>query len=716
MTGGPSPIVAPDDCLDLFDDDGAWVDQQNRIDEWLGEKRAEAARPEALLLYYVGHGGIEKGEQVYLTINSTNKLDPYFSSVPRDSLAKLLRSSANDYRKFLILDCCFAASIIKTLQSPIQDKMTLELREVGKAVSKPDSGGLAALCASSSLAAANADGRDGLTQFTDGLLNALRVGDPSSLSDLSFETVRALLERQLHERYGAEAVPPSSYFADDFYEPVHQLPLFPNRAERPPDVFSPRKLRAVPQPRGEADATLQMATGNPSGAGKEPDNYLLVRPQFAASFNCAKGRPNWVSWHLRYADFGKVPRTAKWLADPLLPAEAAGLSPAQFVGSGFDRGHLCPPHNRGASEVDNQAVFQMSNVVAQSPVRNQKLWLGFENFCRQLVEQRQCDLYLISGPLGALKRIADDRIEVPAALWKIVLCVPEGHVPGAGTRIAEAIAIRMNNHERAAISEWTEALVTVSSIEDETGYTFFEALPSDLAALLKRRLVTQRTAEVILALTGQAMATALGDQRRADGPSTERELSDAELQLFDNLRAIENRVAAAFRKHEHQAMTLSALQALARPIEREAVRLTHLGIVDELLGRDGDEVERDAAVFTAAVIIYKRQELQFLPRLLTLASDGHSVRGAVMWRILRAVRRLAPQGPMNDGLRSEVRNALANCARNYDSPAGLRFQGRDIVLMIAQTAALRVLKLDLVRDGIFSPEQMAEWEKAKEPR
>jgi endonuclease G, mitochondrial len=504
MIEGHSPIVAPEDCLDLFDDDSAWVNQQSRVDEWLGEKRREAARPEALILYYVGHGGIEKGEQVYLTINSTNKLDPYFSSVPRDSLAKLLRFSASDYRKFLILDCCFAASIIKTLQSstPIQDKMNLELREVGKAVSKPDSGGLAALCASSSLASANANGRDGLTQFTDGLLCALRAGDPSSPSDLSFETVRALLERQLHEHYGVEAVPPSSYFADDFYEPVHQLPLFPNRAKRPPDIFSPRTLRPDAKPRGEADAALQMATGNPSRASQESDNYLLERPQFAASFNCSKGRPNWVSWHFRYADLGKVPRTAKWLRDPLLPGDAGELSPALLAGSGFDRGHLCPPHNRAGSESDNQAVFRMSNVVAQSPVRNQKLWLGFETFCRQLVEQRQCDLYLISGPLGALKIIANGRIEVPAALWKIVLCVPEGHVPGAETRIAEAIAIRMNNHERAAITEWTEAMVTISSIEDETGYTFFEEMPSDLAALLKRRQVTQRTAEVILAQTG----------------------------------------------------------------------------------------------------------------------------------------------------------------------------------------------------------------------
>ncbi len=709
LTEGPEPIVAPDDCLDLFDRDDAWVVQQNQIDKWLRVKKQEEPKPEALIFYYVGHGGIQKGEQVYLTINTTTKLDPYYSSVPRDSLANLLRYSASDYQKFLILDCCFAASIIKTLQSPIQEKMNLELREVGKAVRKPKSGGLAALCASSSLTAANAKGLNDLTQFTDGLLCALAVGDPSSPSDLSFETLLALIERQLDERYGADAVAPSSYFADDYFETVHQVPLFPNRADRPPDVFAPRRSQPAATPRGEADLALQMATGNPSQAAQEPDNYLVVRPQFAASFNGPKGRPNWVSWHLSYSDLGKVPRTAKWGKDPLLPGDARRLSPSLLKGSSYDRGHLCPPNNRAGSEADNRAVFLMSNVVAQAPVRNQKLWLGFETFCCQLVEQRQCDLYLISGPLGASKTIADGRIEVPAVLWKIALIVPEGHVPGPQTRIAEAIAIRMSNHEKAKITEWTEAVVPVTAIEDETGYSFFDALPPDLSALLKKRQATQRTAEVIRELTGQAM-TALGT---GGPPAAERMLSEAERELFSNLRKTEKRVASAFRKHQHKPMTLSALQGLARPIERDAVRLTHLGIIEELLNRKGEDTDRDAALFTAAVVIYKRQELQFLPRLLAIASDGRPVRGSVMWRILRAIKRLAPQSRMTDALRRAVLDALASCARNYDSPPGDRFKDNDIVLMIAQTAALRGLKIDLVRDGVFSPEQAAEWDKAK---
>lgn len=235
MLSGEEPLVAAEDCLDLFDSDEPWPSQQEAVDEWLRRVKGEGDEGEGhgLLVYYVGHGGIgPKGEEVFLTINSTNQLDPYHSSIPRNSLARLLQSTASDLRKFLIIDCCFAAAIVKNMMSPLPDRMTVELKEVGKTALKRNDRGLAALCASSSISSADAGGRDGLTQFTDGLLAALRSGDPASAGDLSFESMRDLIERQLLERYGPDAVAPSSYFPDDYFGAVHRLPLFPNRTKR----------------------------------------------------------------------------------------------------------------------------------------------------------------------------------------------------------------------------------------------------------------------------------------------------------------------------------------------------------------------------------------------------------------------------------------------------------------------------------------------------
>src|SRR4051794_28153310 len=51
--------------------------------------------------------------------------------------------------------------------------------------------------------------------------------------------------------------------------------------------------------------------GNPSGATQETsnrDNYLLVKPYFALSYNDSNGTPNWVSWRVTPSDLGEAPR------------------------------------------------------------------------------------------------------------------------------------------------------------------------------------------------------------------------------------------------------------------------------------------------------------------------------------------------------------------------------------------------------------------------
>lgn len=438
MLDGQKPIIAKDDCLDLFDTDNFWPQQQQIVDEWLTTKLSllnETEEPKALLIYYVGHGSVLGGDQVSLTINSTTDIDPYFSSIPRASLAKLLqRRSANAFRKFLIIDCCFAAKVVNTLLSPLQDMLTIELEEVGKEVNKADGGGLAALCASSSVASAKGNGRNGLTQFTDGLLEALRVGDPGTApKNLSFDVVRRIIGLQLYERYGADAVAPSSYFPDDVFEPIHTLPLLPNLAH----------------PRAKS-----------------------------------------------------------------LPAQ--------------------------------------------------------------------------TGP-------------------------------------------------------------------------------------------------------------------------TKRDLD-----LFKNIRAEAEKISAIFRKSDFVPPRI--LQGLARPIEFPAVKLSDLGIIDELLDKNGESWEKDAAIFTAAVIIYKKQEEQYFDRLVEIASDGRTVRGATMWRVLRAVKKLSARVDVTESRRSAIVRALISCACHYDSPAGQRFDTRTVILMVAQTAILRRLKIDLRSDRVFSDEQAKEWERFEAER
>jgi len=49
--------------------------------------------------------------------------------------------------------------------------------------------------------------------------------------------------------------------------------------------------------------------GNPSEAGRDPDNRLVLRKQFAASWNSSKRIPNWVAWRLVFDFYGGSQQT-----------------------------------------------------------------------------------------------------------------------------------------------------------------------------------------------------------------------------------------------------------------------------------------------------------------------------------------------------------------------------------------------------------------------
>src|SRR5262249_6343419 len=55
--------------------------------------------------------------------------------------------------------------------------------------------------------------------------------------------------------------------------------------------------------------------GNPSEAGSAANNQLVLRPQFAASWNASKRIANWVAWRLVASDIGDTQRS-QFYADP----------------------------------------------------------------------------------------------------------------------------------------------------------------------------------------------------------------------------------------------------------------------------------------------------------------------------------------------------------------------------------------------------------------
>ena len=148
--------------------------------------------------------------------------------------------------------------------------------------------------------------------------------------------------------------------------------------------------------------SLDLRLGNPShatGSSFNRDNFLMEKEYFTLSYNNSKGTPKLPRWRLEASDLGNAPRK-NFYPDETLPRGFKRITPQDYTGSGFDRGHMCPHSDRSASPTMSEATFVMSNIIPQSPHVNQKAWAQLEMYCRNLVERRDKKLYIISGPAG----------------------------------------------------------------------------------------------------------------------------------------------------------------------------------------------------------------------------------------------------------------------------------------------------------------------------
>ncbi|HOX55598.1 MAG TPA: DNA/RNA non-specific endonuclease [Candidatus Paceibacterota bacterium] len=249
------------------------------------------------------------------------------------------------------------------------------------------------------------------------------------------------------------------------------------------------------------DASLQMQLGNPSGATADTNNYnhyLIQRPVEAMDYNAMLGQPNWASWNFTSADTSNaVARSTRYFTDTSLPPNFYQVAYDDYAGSGWDRGHLCPSADRLNSRTNNDMVFLMSNMMPQAGDQNSGVWAQLESDCRAIAGTNN-EMLIICGPsrfTGAT--IASGHVAVPAYTWKIAVVVPLGD----GTALdrinysTRVIAVTIPNSNSVAAMKWTNFVTSASALEAETGFTFFTALPPNLAAVLRSKVDGQAPPE-----------------------------------------------------------------------------------------------------------------------------------------------------------------------------------------------------------------------------
>ncbi len=241
-----------------------------------------------------------------------------------------------------------------------------------------------------------------------------------------------------------------------------------------------------------------MQLGNPSGATNDPNNhnhYLIQRTVEALDYSDALGEPTWVSWDLTASDIGSSGRSADFFTDTSLPAGFYEVTTADYNGVGninFNRGHMCPSEDRTDNTNDNDMVFLMSNIIPQAAVNNQGVWGNFEAYCQSQADAGN-ELLITCGPsLFNNTFIPSGKAQIPQYTWKIAVIVPPGTGTAASriTASTSVISLKIPNSNNVT-ANWSNYITSASQIEVDTGYTFFTALPTNIAAVLRSEVFGQ---------------------------------------------------------------------------------------------------------------------------------------------------------------------------------------------------------------------------------
>jgi endonuclease G len=249
-------------------------------------------------------------------------------------------------------------------------------------------------------------------------------------------------------------------------------------------LYATKRIESQPQPKTNSESP-HLLLGNPSGAKDNidsPNNYLMVKEQYALSYNRSNGTANWVAWEVNQSWLEDAKRQDNFRPDPSLPKQWKGIKPSIYKGSGYDRGHLVPSADRTKSIEDNSSTFLMTNIIPQTPDNNRNTWGNLEDYSRELVEQGKT-LYIIAGTWGSKGKI-NNLVNIPKYTWKIIVILDRPSQILDITSRTPVIAVNIPNDQELE-DDWKKFLTTVDQIEKLTEYDFLSNVPTPIQNVLE---------------------------------------------------------------------------------------------------------------------------------------------------------------------------------------------------------------------------------------
>lgn len=186
----------------------------------------------------------------------------------------------------------------------------------------------------------------------------------------------------------------------------------------------------------------------------------------------------WVAYCLTKEETkGTLERTDHFMEDPLVKTGSA--SNADYVKSGYDRGHLAPAADMRWSEKAMEESFYFSNISPQLPSFNRGIWKKLEEKVRDWAIELDSVL-IVTGPIlnESLSTIGGNKVSVPKYYYKAIL-----DFKGPDSKLIAFVL--PNKGSKAALMSFA---ISVDALEKMTGIDFFYQLEDALELKLESRI------------------------------------------------------------------------------------------------------------------------------------------------------------------------------------------------------------------------------------
>ena len=228
---------------------------------------------------------------------------------------------------------------------------------------------------------------------------------------------------------------------------------------------------------GQADdpfANRHLASG-----GGVP-HFVRHREGYSVALDSRLRIPLWVQYTLRKNELsGPGDRDNSDFAEDESVPELVRVIDDDYLGSGFDRGHMAPAADMKRSQKVMDESFIFTNIAPQVGIGfNRHIWRFLEEATREWVELRG-ELTIITGPVfspdadGVIQYdvIGENQIAVPNAFFKILLDRTDPQHP-------EAMGFLIPNEQHFG-QAFSEFLVSIDQIEAATGIDFLSELSAE---------------------------------------------------------------------------------------------------------------------------------------------------------------------------------------------------------------------------------------------